>query len=251
MEVYPAIDIRGGNCVRLKQGDYGQETLFGNDPAEMAGHWVSQGAHRLHIVDLDGARSGHPENLATIGAILKNIEIPCQIGGGIRDETTIAKLLELGVYRVVIGTKAVKDPDWFRQMCHKFPGKLVLGIDARNNLVAAEGWQETSTITATELAEQFADEPFAAIVCTDIATDGMLAGPNLETMRKMKQTAKHPLIASGGITTVDDVKDLAENGLDGCIIGRALYEGRIDLYEALVAAGDNPPDAPPPSSTDF
>ncbi len=251
LEIYPAIDLRGGRCVRLRQGDYGRETVFGNDPAEMASHWVKNGAHRLHLVDLDGARSGEPGNVASIREILAAVQVPCQLGGGVRDEATIVTWLELGVWRVVIGTKALKDPGWFREMCRKYPDRLILGIDARDGHVATEGWQEQSSTKATELAAQFADEPVAAIVCTDIASDGMLSGPNLEAMVAMQQAVTQPVIASGGVTTLQDIHDLAQAGLYGAIIGRALYEGQINLFDVLTAAGDDPPTERVADARDF
>lgn len=237
MQIWPAIDLRGGQCVRLQQGDYQRETVFGEDPAAMARHWVQDGAACLHLVDLDGARDGQPANLTAVRAILEAVSVPCELGGGIRSEETVQALLDMGVARLVIGTKALKEPDWFRELCRKFPQWLVLGIDARDGMVATEGWLETSATAAVDLARQFAGEPIAAIIYTDIATDGMLAGPNVAAMRQMQAAVDLPVIASGGVTTADDVTALARAGLAGCIIGRALYEGRISLAEAHAAAG--------------
>lgn len=236
MEIWPAIDLRGGKCVRLQQGDYGCETTFGDDPAEMARHWVRQGADRLHLVDLDGARSGRPGNLPSVRAILETVDVPCELGGGIRSEESIRQLLDLGLVRLVIGTLAIKEPEWFRRMCRAFPGRLVLGIDARDGRVATDGWIETSSMAATDVARHFAAEPMAAIVYTDIATDGMMAGPNVEAMAEMQAAVDLPVVASGGVTTVEDVARLARVPMAGCIIGRALYEGRISLPEAMRAA---------------
>jgi phosphoribosylformimino-5-aminoimidazole carboxamide ribotide isomerase len=236
MQVWPAIDLRGGNCVRLVQGDYDRETIFGRDPASMARRWVSDGAKYLHLVDLDGARDGRSVNRDAIAAIALAVDIPCELGGGIRDEQTIEQMLALGLARLVIGTKAVKEPEWFRRVCRRFPGKLAVGIDARNGRVASEGWLETSDIAATELARCLADEPIAAVIYTDIARDGMMSGPNFEAMVEMRRAIGIPLVASGGVTTADDVRRLAEAGMDGCIIGRALYEGSLALDEALAAA---------------
>lgn len=236
MQIWPAIDLRGGNCVRLMQGDYDRETVFGEDPAAMAKHWVSQGADRLHLVDLDGARDGKPSNLASIRAILAAVDVPCQLGGGIRDTETIAQLIAMGLSRLVIGTAALKQPDWFRQQARKFPGQLVLGIDARDGFVATDGWLETSTTPAVELAKQFEGEPLAAIVYTDIAKDGMLAGPNAPEMRRMKEEVNLPVVASGGVSKASDVVVLAAIPMNGCIIGRSLYEGTLTLEAALVAA---------------
>ena len=240
VQIWPAIDLRGGKCVRLKQGDYRQETVFGDDPAAMACHWVEQGATCLHLVDLDGARDGVPGNLASVRAIVKAVSVPCQLGGGIRTEETIRELLDLGVARLVIGTLAIKEPEWFRQVARRFPGRLVLGIDARDGLVATRGWLDTSQTPAAELARQFDQEPIAGIVYTDIATDGMLAGPNLPAMAHMQATVRRPVIASGGVTTRDDVARLVAAGMAGCIIGRALYEGTLTLPEAI-RAGESPP----------
>ena len=236
MQLWPAIDLRGGKCVRLRQGDYARETVYGDDPAAMARHWVELGAEYLHLVDLDGAKSGKPENLDSVRAILKAVSIPCELGGGIRDEATIAELLEAGLSRIVIGTRALREPDWFRRICQKFPQRLVLGIDARDGKVATAGWLETSQTGATKLAKQFEGEPLAALIYTDIATDGMLAGPNVAAMREMLAAVSLPLVASGGVTTAEDVAALAKTGVAGCIIGRALYEGRLTLADARRAA---------------
>jgi phosphoribosylformimino-5-aminoimidazole carboxamide ribotide isomerase len=237
MEIWPAIDIRGGKCVRLAQGDYGRETVFGDDPAAMARRWVEGGAQQLHLVDLDGARDAASANLTAVADVVAAVDVPCELGGGVRDEATIRSLLDLGLARLVIGTRALKQPDWFGRMCRQFPQQLVLGIDARNGLVATDGWLETSETSAIELARRLADEPLAAIVYTDIAKDGMLAGPNVPAMEAMRQAVDCPVVASGGVTTVDDVRRLAAAGMAGCIIGRALYEGTLSLDEVLAAAG--------------
>lgn len=235
MEIWPAIDLRGGKCVRLRQGDYAQETVFGDDPAKMARRWVDEGAERLHLVDLDGAKQGKSGNLAAVKSIVEAVDVPCELGGGIRDEAAIESLLGLGLKRLVIGTLALREPDWFRGMCRRFPERLVLGIDAKDGWVATDGWLEVSRTSATELAGQFAGEPIAAVVYTDIASDGMMSGPNVEAMREMKQSIAWPVVASGGVTTADDVARLAEAGLDGAIIGRALYEGTLTIPEAHAA----------------
>jgi phosphoribosylformimino-5-aminoimidazole carboxamide ribotide isomerase len=233
MQIWPAIDLRGGKCVRLQQGDYGRETVFADDPAAMARQMVDQGAECLHLVDLDGARDGRPANLPSIEAILGAVDVPCELGGGIRDEATICELLDLGLARLVIGTKALREPDWFRGIAREFPDKLALGIDARDGFVATDGWLQTSKTSAIELAQQFDGEPLAAIIYTDIARDGMLAGPNLGAMRGMKEAVRLPVIASGGVTTSADVVSLAAIPMAGVIIGRALYEGTLTLAEAL------------------
>ncbi len=236
MQIWPAIDLRGGKCVRLVQGDYDRELVFDDDPAAAARRMVDEGAQCLHLVDLDGAKAGRLANLKSVTAILTAVEVPCELGGGIRDEETVERLLLMGLARLVVGTKALKEPDWLLDLAERFPGRLVLGIDARDGMVATHGWLETSTATAEELARQFDDAPLAAIIYTDIATDGMLGGPNLAAVRRMHEAVRLPLIASGGVTTADDVAQLAAVGVAGCIIGRALYEGRITLAEALAAA---------------
>lgn len=236
MEIWPAIDIRGGKCVRLRQGDFDRETVFGDDPATVAREWVERGARQLHLVDLDGAREGRPENVESLRSILNAVSVPCQLGGGIRRDETIDELLELGLYRLVIGTSALTDPDWFHAACRRHPEKLVLGIDARDGRVATQGWLETSHCRATDLAVRFEAEPLAGLVYTDIAKDGMLAGPNLRAMTEMQRAVRLPVIASGGVTTAKDVEELAKVPMAGCIIGRALYEGNLTLEDALAAA---------------
>ena len=240
MQVWPAIDLRGGNCVRLLQGDYGRETVFGRDPAAMARRWVAEGASCLHLVDLDGARDGRTANREAIEAIVSAVEVPCELGGGVRDERVIRDLLALGLARLVVGTRALKEPAWFRRMCRMFPDRLAVGIDARDGRVATDGWLETSEVSATELAGWFADDPVAAIIYTDIACDGMMSGPNLDAMAQMRAAVQVPVVASGGVTTAEDVRQLAAIGVDGCIIGRALYEGSLTLSEALAAAKARP-----------
>lgn len=236
MHIWPAIDLRNGRCVRLVQGDYGRETVFGDNPADMARRWVDEGATHLHLVDLDGARDGHLANLESVRAILQAVDVTVQLGGGIRDRESIAQLLELGLDRVILGTKALKEPEWFREVCREFPNQIVLGIDARNGLVATEGWLETSNRSAVEVAQENAAEPIAGIIYTDIATDGMLAGPNLAAMSEMQGAVDVPVIASGGVTTLEDIKQLAAVPMDGCIIGRALYDNKMKLPEALAVA---------------
>jgi phosphoribosylformimino-5-aminoimidazole carboxamide ribotide isomerase len=236
MQIWPAIDLRGGKCVRLRQGDYQQETVFAEDPAAMARKFVHEGARFLHIVDLEGAREGLPVNLPAVQNILEAVEIECELGGGIRDEQSVCELLDFGLNRLVIGTSALTDPEWFRNACRQYPAKLVLGIDARDGLAATDGWLNTSKVSALDLARQFADEPLAAIIYTDIATDGMMRGPNVAAMAQMQSLVDVPVVASGGVTSVNDVKRLAAAGLAGCIIGRALYEGTLKLADAIAAA---------------
>jgi phosphoribosylformimino-5-aminoimidazole carboxamide ribotide isomerase len=222
--------------VRLRQGDYTQETVFGDDPMAVALRWVKQGAQWLHVVDLDGAKVGRPINEAAIRGIVDGCGVPCQFGGGLRTTEDISTALAWGVERVVIGTRALKAPGWFEEVCQRWPGRVVLGIDAKNGMVAAEGWLEVSEIPALELAQRCASWPLAAVVYTDISRDGMLQGVNVEVLAAMVAAVRMPVIASGGVTTLDDIKLLAERGLAGCIIGRALYEGRLELKEALKMA---------------
>lgn len=236
MLILPAIDLRGGQCVRLRQGDYAQETVFGADPAAMARHWVDQGAGYLHLVDLDGARTGLPTNRDCVRAIVTAAGVPCQLGGGIRSEADIASALEIGVTRVIVGTRAIYEPDWLERMCRRFPERIVLGIDARDGRVATDGWCAESDVTATALAQRCAPWPLAAIVYTDIRRDGMMSGPNFAELTGLAAAVSKPVIASGGVTTLDDVRRLAEKNLAGCIIGRALYERKLDLAQAIALA---------------
>ena len=240
MEIIPAIDLRGGKCVRLRQGDYAQETIFGDDPVQMALRWQSEGATRLHLVDLDGAKAGKPVNHECIRKIAAALKVPCQLGGGIRDEASIRLMLEdVGVQRVIVGTQALKQPAWFKEMAEKFPGRLVLGIDAKNSMVATEGWLDVSQTSALELAAKYAALPLAAIIYTNIANDGMMQGVDRGTLEDLMQLSDLGLsvIASGGVTTLDDVRALLEAEsrhpmLNGAIVGRALYENTIQLAEA-------------------
>jgi phosphoribosylformimino-5-aminoimidazole carboxamide ribotide isomerase len=236
VQIYPAIDLRGGQCVRLRQGDYNQETVFGDDPPAAARRWVAAGATWLHIVDLDGAKQGKPVNGPSVRRIVEAAGVPCQLGGGLRSEEDITTALNWGVTRVILGTRAFKDPAWLESTSRRFPGKIVFGIDAKNGQVATDGWLETSSQSAIDLARRCAGWPMAAIVYTDIGRDGMLVGPNFDALAEMARAVAIPIIASGGVTTLDDVRRLRALGLPGCIIGRALYEGRIDLAEAINAS---------------
>jgi phosphoribosylformimino-5-aminoimidazole carboxamide ribotide isomerase len=238
--IFPAIDIRGGQCVRLRQGDYSQETVFGNDPAEMAQRWVEQGALFLHLVDLDGAKQGQPINGESVRQIVRAVGVPCQLGGGLRTEEHVAEALGWGVERVILGTRALKDPTGFEALCRRFPGKVVLGIDARNGQVATDGWLQVSEASALELARRCSSWPLSAVIYTDISRDGMLEGANVDAMAEMAAAVTLPVIASGGVTTPEDIRRLTGRGLAGCIIGRALYEGRLKLAEAIAVAQGSP-----------
>lgn len=233
MQIYPAIDLRGGQCVRLRQGDYTQETVFGDDPEAMAARWIAAGATFLHLVDLDGAKQGHPVNGDSVRRIAA-LGVSCQLGGGLRDEAHLAEALGWGVHRLILGTRALQDAAWCERMCERFPGKIALGLDARDGKVATQGWLHDSDVTAIDLARQFAPHRVAAVIYTDIHRDGMLQGPNVEaTVELARAVPDVPVIASGGVSSLDDVARLARAGVAGCIIGRALYEGRIDLSSAI------------------
>jgi phosphoribosylformimino-5-aminoimidazole carboxamide ribotide isomerase len=244
MQIWPAIDLLGGKCVRLEQGDYRREMVFADDPASVAVDFQRHGAEHLHLVDLDGARTGRPMNLDAVRAILDAVDMQCELGGGIREEATIESLLETGLARLVLGTSALKRPTWFREMCEKFPNRLALGVDARHGMVATDGWLETSSTSAVDLVQQFTDAPLAAVIYTDIATDGMLQGPNVAAMRQMQESIDLPIIASGGVTTASDVAALAAAGLAGAIVGKALYVGTLTLADALAAARQGAARAP-------
>jgi phosphoribosylformimino-5-aminoimidazole carboxamide ribotide isomerase len=238
MQVIPAIDLRGGCCVRLRQGDYDRETIFSADPAAMAAHWEAEGAARIHLVDLDGAREGRPMNVAAVQSIVERVKVPCQLGGGIRTEATIAEWLDAGIERVIVGTQALRDPAWFRAMAEKYEGRLILGLDARDGRVATAGWLDVSSVEATTLAEQFDDLPLAGVVYTDIARDGMLEGPNLAATEALAVRLKTPVIASGGVGSLEDLTRLAALPIAACIVGRALYDGRFRFRDARLRAGD-------------
>ena len=241
MEIWPAIDLRHGRCVRLQQGDYQRETVFSDDPAAMARRWVVAGARRLHLVDLDAARGDDPTaNLAAVRDILRAVDVPCQLGGGVRSDEIIEELLGMGLARLVVGSAALKRPEWFARMCDANPGRLAAGIDARDGMVATDGWLETSSTPAVTLAQDLRQRTanIAAIIYTDIARDGMLQGPNLAGLRQMAAATDIPLVASGGVTTIDDVQALCDAGMPAAIIGRALYERHLDLPDVLAIAGD-------------
>jgi len=239
MNIWPAIDIRDGKCVRLAQGDYQRQTTYGHNPADMALRWISDGAQALHIVDLDAAKGesdGGLPNREAIAQILRQCELSCQVGGGIRDEKAITDYLEMGAERVVIGTRAVTDTDWFLRCADDYPNRLSVAIDARDGRVATDGWLKTSDVSAIEFAKRISGSSIGSIIYTDISKDGMLDGPNFAAMHEMVEATDVPVIASGGVTRVEDIQQLASMGLSGCIIGRALYEGRLTLPDALDAS---------------
>jgi phosphoribosylformimino-5-aminoimidazole carboxamide ribotide isomerase len=235
--LYPAIDLKDGQCVRLLRGDMARATVFNRDPADQARKFAAAGAQWIHVVDLDGAFAGKPKNAAAVDAILKAVPgIKVQLGGGIRDRATIKAWLDKGVARVVLGTAAVKNPELVKEACKEFSGRVALGIDAHQGKVAVEGWAESSSLSALELARRFADAGAAAIVYTDIERDGALEGVNLEATAELARAVKIPVIASGGISSLDDIAALKAKGIPGAILGRALYDGRVDLQSALALA---------------
>jgi len=236
MILFPAIDLKEGRCVRLKQGDMAQATVFNDDPAAQAADFERQGFQWLHVVDLDGAFAGKPMNAAAVEAILKRVAFPVQLGGGIRDMKTVAGWLDKGIKRVIIGTAAVRDPGFVREAAKAFPGQVAVGIDARDGFVAVEGWAETSSLAASDLGKRFEDAGVAAIIYTDIARDGMLEGINWEGTIALAQAVSLPVIASGGLASMADIERLCADDaaiLEGAITGRALYDGRIDPAAAL------------------
>lgn len=238
MELWPAIDLRGGKCVRLLQGDYARETIFGEDPVAMASRFVAAGARRLHVVDLDGAKDGVPSQAPLVGRMVAAAGVPCQLGGGIRSLDTALAYARAGVERLVVGSVAVENPALLEELARALPGRIVLGIDARDGHVAVRGWLETSRLGAVDLARRHAALPLAAIVYTDIAKDGMMAGPNLPALAEMVRAVPLPVIASGGVSSAADIRRVAEVGAAGCIVGRALYDGALSLAEAAAAAGE-------------
>ncbi|MGA7546630.1 MAG: 1-(5-phosphoribosyl)-5-[(5-phosphoribosylamino)methylideneamino]imidazole-4-carboxamide isomerase [Methyloceanibacter sp.] len=236
MILFPAIDLKDGQCVRLRQGDMEQATVFSVDPAAQAAQFEAQGFQWLHLVDLDGAFAGKPVNALAVAQIVRAVGIPTQLGGGIRNLATIEAWLGEGITRVILGTAAVRDPALVRNACRTFPGRIAVGIDSRDGKVAIEGWAETSKMTALDLARSFEDAGVAAIIYTDIARDGVLEGLNLEATRALAEAVSIPVIASGGLASIDDVAKLLEPRyaiLAGAIAGRALYDGRLDPAQAL------------------
>lgn len=236
MIILPAIDLKEGKCVRLEQGLMDRDTVYSDDPAAQARAWQEQGGEYLHIVDLDGAFAGVPKNKDAIAAIVAAIDIPCEIGGGIRDLQTIEAYLSLGVDRVILGTIAKENPAFVAEACDKFPGRIVVGIDAKDGLVAVRGWADVTEKKATELAKEMEGFGVAAIIYTDIARDGMMQGPNIEATRALAESISIPVIASGGLSSLDDIRRLMEiesSGVTGVITGKAIYSGAIDLRKAV------------------
>ncbi len=236
MLVIPAIDLKEGQCVRLEQGLMDKATVYGRDPAAQALAWQEQGAELLHIVDLDGAFAGVPKNREAISAIVAALDIPVQIGGGIRDLDTIAAYLDLGIKRVILGTVAKENPELVKEACRRFPGSIVVGIDARDGYVAVRGWADVTEKKASELAKEMEDYGVEAIIYTDIARDGMMQGPNLKTTGELARSISIPVIASGGVSRLQDIQDLMQlesDGVIGAITGKAIYSGALNLREAI------------------
>lgn len=238
-ELIPAIDLKEGRCVRLRQGRMEDATVFSDDPVAMARHWCELGATRLHLVDLDGAFAGEPVNGEVITAICDAVDVPVQIGGGIRDADTFGRYLDSGVRYGIVGTRAVREPEWVSELCARFPGRVIVGIDARGGRVAAEGWAEETAVDARDLARRFEDAGVAAIVYTDIERDGMLSGVNLEATVALAEAVAIPVIASGGLSDMDGLRALRDaagrssGALVGAITGRAIYEGTLDFVAAV------------------
>ena len=233
MEVIPAIDLRRGRCVRLYQGDYSQETVFSGEPVEVARHWQSLGAERLHIVDLDGAAKGELCHGALVEEIVRAVDIPVQLGGGLRSMEAVEQVLACGVGRAILGTAALRDAALVEEACRRFGERIVVSVDARGGLVATHGWVERSAVTTVEVAERMAGLGVQRLIYTDIARDGTLSGPNFAAISALVERAAVPVIAAGGISSVEHVRRLSETGVEGAIVGRALYTGDLDLVEAL------------------
>ena len=235
MYLFPAIDLRGGKVVRLAQGDYDRQTTYGDDPLGVARSYEAAGCTWLHLVDLDGARSGEMRHLDQITTICRQTNLKLEVGGGVRSEEVIDRLLNAGVFRVVVGTKALREWEWFEALVAKtaYADRVVLGLDARDGMVAVDGWEKSTGQSAFELAQRVSDWPLAAIVYTDIATDGMLTGPNVPALRKMAESTRVPVVASGGVGTLEDLRAIRELPVQGAIVGKALYDGRFTVHEAV------------------
>jgi len=234
--IIPAVDIKGGKCVRLEQGFMDRETIFSDYPEEMALQWERKGAKRLHLVDLDGAVQGIPFNKKVIRNVVDRVSIPVQLGGGIRDLDTIEGYINLGIDQIIIGTVAYKDPDLVETACKRYPGRIIVGIDSKDSYVSVEGWTEPTNIIAIDLAKRFEDMKINSIIYTDIKRDGMKRGPNIDAIREFATAINVPLIAAGGISSIKDIENMAEleeDGLSGIIVGRALYDGSIRLEQAI------------------
>ena len=243
MLLIPAIDLKDGQCVRLRQGLMEDATVFSDKPVDMALHWVAQGARRLHLVDLNGAFAGKPQNLGAIKAILAEVseDVPVQLGGGIRDLDTIEQYLDLGLSYVIIGTAAIKNPQFLRDACDAFPNQIIVGLDAKDGMVATDGWAKVTKYHVTEVGQRFADYGVNSIIYTDIGRDGMLSGVNIEATVKLAEAVSVPVIASGGLTNLDDIRALCEvesSGVGGAVTGRAIYEGAIDFKQAQELADE-------------
>jgi phosphoribosylformimino-5-aminoimidazole carboxamide ribotide isomerase len=236
MRIYPAIDIKDGKCVRLVQGEFKDVTVYSDDPVEMALRWEQEGAQYLHVIDLDGARTGNPLNISVISELSVTLGIPVQMGGGIRSIETMEHILSLGIQRVILGTSAVNDSALVRRAVEAFENGIVIGIDARDGKVAIEGWEKTCDLTAVSFAKQMEQLGVNTIIYTDISRDGMLLGPNLKAMEEMAKAVNIDVIASGGMSCLKDVKEIKDTGVSGVIIGKALYTGSIDLKEAIKEA---------------
>jgi phosphoribosylformimino-5-aminoimidazole carboxamide ribotide isomerase len=234
--IYPAIDIRGGKCVRLVQGDYNQETVYNENPVEVAKEWEAKGASWIHLVDLDGAKAGHPVNDELVGRIARSVNVPVQIGGGIRTIADVERYMELGVSRVILGTAAIEDRAFVEEVLARYGEKVAIGIDARDGLVATRGWLETSSVKAEDLAVELAAKGAKTFIFTDISRDGMMGGPNTEAIANLARISGQTVIASGGVSQMSDLTKLAEHtqeGVGGAIVGKALYIGNIDLAQAV------------------
>ncbi len=236
MVIYPAVDVKDGRCVRLVQGKFNDVTVYSDNPLEMAFKWEKLGAQYLHVVDLDGARTGEPQNMDVISKMAVNVGIPVQLGGGIRSIEMIEIILCKGVQRVILGTSAVEDPELVKKAIKTFENNIVIGIDAKDGFVAIEGWAKTSSFTATGFAKKMEELGAKTIIYTDISTDGTLSGPNLKAMEEMAKAVEVEVIASGGVSSIEDVKNLKDVGVSGVIIGKALYTGNIDLKHAIEIA---------------
>jgi phosphoribosylformimino-5-aminoimidazole carboxamide ribotide isomerase len=233
MEIIPAVDIKGGKCVRLYQGDYTKETVFSEDPVAVALNWQAKGAIRLHLVDLDGAASGEPCNIDIIEELVKRVSAPVQLGGGIRDEATVAKMLDIGVNRVILGTAAVENPKMVKRLCQRYGEAIIIGIDSRYGCASIHGWKKDTEVTALELGRSVADAGVRRIIYTDIRRDGTLTEPDFEAIAEMVNGLELSIIAAGGISALDHLRKLKQVGVEGAILGKALYTGDIKLEEAL------------------